>query len=279
MTSRAPGAAPPQKERYTVGYGQEMTDFFKDRRAKTHAAFFLPHLRGGMRLLDCGCGPGTITTDLAEIVSPAEAVGIDVEQTQITSARAYAEKRGIHNIRFQVASIYELPFPDGSFDAVFMHGVVEHLKEPGSALKEVHRVLAPGGIAGLRHGDWSGFLFAPEIPLLTRFFEIFVKLIVHNGGDPKSGRNQFAPLHAAGFGRFEASASHDCWTSSPAVTRSTARFLAGYCKNPDFIQQAVTLGLADHETLDEMSAAFMEWAEQPGAFAAEAWGEAVAWKG
>src|SRR5206468_2204879 len=73
-----------QKDVYSVGYDAPTASFFSDRRAVTHAAFFLPHVRRGMTLLDGGCGPGTITTDLAEAVAPAAVVGIDIEQLQMT---------------------------------------------------------------------------------------------------------------------------------------------------------------------------------------------------
>ncbi|AUX48388.1 methyltransferase type 11 [Sorangium cellulosum] len=278
MTLQCDDFTPHRKEHYTVGYCQEMTDFFQRRRAKTHAAFFLPHLRAGMTLLDAGCGPGGITADLAELVAPGRVIGVDVERTQVDLARALAASRGVRSASFQVASLYELPLPDCSVDAVFLHGVVEHLKEPVVALKEVRRVLKPGGVAGLRHGDWGGFLFAPETPTSSRFFELFVRLMIHNGGDPRSGRNQIAALREAGFTRLQASASHDCWTSTREETRGTARFLAAYCESVEFRDQAVALGIADHAAIREMSAAFLAWGEDPGAFAAEAWGEAVAWK-
>ena len=59
------------------------------------ARFLLPHLRAGMRLLDCGCGPGSITVGLAEAIASGEAVGIDIEPTQLAFARAHAAEKGV----------------------------------------------------------------------------------------------------------------------------------------------------------------------------------------
>ena len=94
-----------------------------DRTAERQAVFFAPHLRSGMRLLDCGCGPGSITLGLAAIVAPAEAVGIDIGEGPLRMARELASELGITNVRFQTANVSELLFPDRSFDAVFAHAV------------------------------------------------------------------------------------------------------------------------------------------------------------
>ena len=50
------------------------------RRSGQVATFLAPHLRAGMRLLDCGCGPGSITVDLAQAVAPGDAIGIDLRE-------------------------------------------------------------------------------------------------------------------------------------------------------------------------------------------------------
>src|SRR5687767_8833565 len=86
------------------------------RRTGAVAAFLAPHLRAGMRLLDCGCGPGSITVDLAHAVAPGEAIGIDLREDALAQGRALARERAITNVTFETASIYHLPYPDGSFD-------------------------------------------------------------------------------------------------------------------------------------------------------------------
>src|SRR5262245_3152668 len=89
------------------------------RRTGRVAAFLAPHLRAGMRLLDCGCGPGSITVDLAQAVAPGEVIGIDLRGDALAQGRALARERKIANVTFQTASVYQLPYPDSSFDAAF----------------------------------------------------------------------------------------------------------------------------------------------------------------
>jgi ubiquinone/menaquinone biosynthesis C-methylase UbiE len=79
-----------------------------------------------MSLIDCGCGPGTITIELAKAVVPGQVVGIDLEPKRIEQARTTAFKEGVNNIRFEVASVFELPFANDYFDAAFEHTLLSN---------------------------------------------------------------------------------------------------------------------------------------------------------
>jgi ubiquinone/menaquinone biosynthesis C-methylase UbiE len=142
-----------QTRSYTPGYSAPVLSFMEQRTAESHAGFFLPQLLPGWRLLDAGCGPGTITLGLVRKVSPGQVIGVDIEESQFAKARGQAEQEGL-NIEFQKASISHLPFSDGYFDAVFSHAVLQHLTNPEAALAELRRVLKPGGLlgAGGRYG-------------------------------------------------------------------------------------------------------------------------------
>ena len=267
-----------QQDVYSVGYDAATTNFFHHRRAASHAAFFLPHLRPGMTLLDCGCGPGTITLDFAALFAPAEVVGVDIEPGQLQFAQTGAAHREMSNIHFAVSDLYALPFPDGTFDAVFLHGVLEHMQAPVKALREVRRVLKHGGVVGARHADFGGFLLEPATPPLDRFGLLFQQLMIYNGGYPMAGRHQLGWLQEAGFERPVVSASYDCWTSTPEESQRNACFLSKLVGKSAFASQLIEAGIADSDTLARMSEHFMAWGRHPHAFAAEAWGEAVAWK-
>jgi ubiquinone/menaquinone biosynthesis C-methylase UbiE len=105
------------------------------RSADRQAGFILPHLRVGMRLLDCGYGPGSITVDLAAAIAPGQVEGIDIGSTQIAAARARAIERRITNVHFPVADIYTQPFPTGSFDVVFANTVNPASARPHSGAR------------------------------------------------------------------------------------------------------------------------------------------------
>src|SRR5262249_53979291 len=138
-------SAQPERPGILVGVAQR----HGARSASRNAAFLLPHLRPGMSIVDVGCGPGAITIGLAEVVAPAVVIGIDLDQDAIARAQALAAERGLANVQFQVGSVYQLPFPDGSLDAAFAHTLFMHLEQPASAVAEVLRVLKPGGVFGV----------------------------------------------------------------------------------------------------------------------------------
>ena len=120
-----------RKERYTLGYSPQTIAQFQRRTAAREAGFLLPHLSAGMRLLDCGCGPGSITVGMAEAVAPGQVVGIDIEPNEYRLTWSQAAERTCTNLRFAVADVYRLPFADNVFDATFLPQCVEPPAEAG----------------------------------------------------------------------------------------------------------------------------------------------------
>ena len=162
------------EETYTLGYSDTALGFVSRRTLESHGAFFIPYLQQGMRVLDCGCGPGSITFGIAARIGPGSVVGVDMDESQVRLAAANAAARGAANVSFRTGSAYGLPFADASFDAVFSHALLEHLSQPVKALREFQRVLRPGGVAGVCAPDWGGFLCSPPTQ------EIQAALCAHN---------------------------------------------------------------------------------------------------
>ena len=97
-------------------------------------------------MLDLGCGPGTITADLAARVAPGAVIGIEPTPGPLADARAHAAAVGAENVTFAVGDAYALDYPDGAFDVVHAHQVLQHLGDPVAALREMLRVCEPDGI-------------------------------------------------------------------------------------------------------------------------------------
>ena len=135
---------------YTMGFSEEMLEALRRFTAEANAAYLLPYLRPGLRVLDFGCGPGTISVGLAKAVAPGELHDVDMEESQVDLARSTAETNGQDNAIFHVADVTEMPFEDGFFDVAHCHNVLMHIPDTAAALAEVKRVLRLGGIIGCR---------------------------------------------------------------------------------------------------------------------------------
>lgn len=264
------------RERYTMGYGPAATAIMAVRTAQSHAAFFLQHLKPGMSLLDCGCGPGTITLGFAEIVAPGQVVGTEIEVSQVALARENAARHKVSNARFEVADIYELPFEDASFDAVFISAVMGNLREPVRGLREAYRVLKPGGVIGIKEFDHGGDLLYPSEPALEKYGELYCRLRRENGHDPESGRKIGTFLLDAGFSDLTMSACYEVFVA-PSALRAFAEVSVGLLSD-SWGDAFKSHGWATSETIREMSDAWRRFAELPGAIFAATWCEAVARK-
>lgn len=266
------------EEIYTFGYSDAALQIMLGRTAENSAGFLLPHLRSGMRVLDCGCGPGTITIDLAQTVTPGEAVGVDLEPSQVELARTRAAERGATNARFEVGNVYNLPFPNETFDAVFGHTIVMQFRDPVSALREVHRVLKPDGVAGFRELAFDGNLYEPPDSAVQQFWELFGRMVQHNGGDVRVGKRLGSLLQQAGFTRITMSASYATYFGTPEQQQAVSEIFARYCEEVAFVDQAIALGWADPDIRSRLSAALRAEATHAACFYAGAFCEVIGWK-
>ena len=246
------------------------------RTASKEGAFLLPHLRPGMTLLDCGCGHGTITTGLAEVVAPGRVVGIDMEEERIVAAKKHAAERGVNNVDFKVASVYQLPFPDDFFDGAFEHSVLTHLKDPLLAGQEIRRVLKQRGVFGARDSTFSS-IYANFNPVLEHSVELLHSWYAHRGTDLQFAKSLRGLLGRSGFCRVEASASCDSF-GTPVAVKRWAEVIVGILQQADFVKFVIESGWADRETLDRIKVAWKVWGEHPDSFHAEIKCEAVGWK-
>ncbi len=258
---------------YVPGYDAEAIAFMSRRSAETHAAFVLPRLAPGTRLLDCGCGPGAITVGLARRVAPGLVVAVDREpsQTELTRERAAAE--GVDNVEVLVADVASLPFPEGSFDAVFSHALIEHLSRPVEALAEMGRVLAPGGMIAVAAPDFGTFLLAPPDPEVERAGAYYRRIREAAGGDPLAGRRLGVHLAEAGFSGVELSAHHELHDPREPIVEH----LAGRVERSPELDAGESWAVGPAASA-LMARALRTWGARPDALFAQCWVTAVAWR-
>jgi ubiquinone/menaquinone biosynthesis C-methylase UbiE len=209
-------------EQYTLGYSDAAMRFLVRRKLETHGAFFIPHLSPGLRVLDCGCGPGSITFGIAARIGNGAVEGIDMDGPQIALAQQRAQESGVGNATFRQASVYELPYPDNSFDAIFSHALFEHLKDTVGAAKECLRVLKPGGVIGVATPDGEAFIVAPATPARRAAVQAYVDKQTANGGDPGTGRKLATILAQGGFASPRMHARFEVYDPIAAITEVMA---------------------------------------------------------
>ena len=262
---------------YTMGYSDEFQKLLGRRNAASNAAHLLPHLKAGLRVLDFGCGPGTISMGLAKAVHPGELQGIDMEESQIEMARAAAAVGGHDNACFRGGDVTALPFEDDSFDVAHCHAVLMHVPDTQAVLAEVKRVLRPGGIVSCREMIGDSTFFAPDPGDLSGAMATFLKLLEANRGHPQMGKELKGAILEAGFTDIEASASFESYSTIDDI-HFFHGFAVGWFFSPDVVEVVTKHGLASPEQIDAWRRTLDEWRDNRGAFAAVGWGEVLARK-
>jgi SAM-dependent methyltransferase len=259
---------------YTHGHDDVVLRSHRWRTAENSAGYLLGHLRPGLSLLDVGCGPGTITCDLARRVAPGLTIGVDTSEDVLAEARQVAGRTGTATASFEAGSVFDLRFDDDSFDVVHAHQVLQHVGDPVAALVEMRRVCRPGGVVAARDSDYPGFRFFPDDPDLARAIAAYGELTRANGANWDAGRRLLAWAHAAGFTSVAPSASVWCfatpedraWWGGLWAERFTRSFVA---------EQLLAGGMATAEDLSSFGDGWRRWADSPDGWFAVLHGEVV----
>jgi len=257
---------------YTHGHHESVLRSHEWRTAENSAGYLLDALTPGVRVLDVGCGPGTITVDFARRVAPGRVLGLDRVEDVLERAREAARDAGVDNVEFEVGDVYALDLADASFDVVHAHQVLQHLTDPVAALREMRRVCAPGGVVAVRDSDYATFTWWPEDPRLTRWLALYHDVARANGAEPDAGRRLLAWARAAGFDTVEATASSWCF-ATPSDREWWGGLWADRVVASAFADQAVEHGLAARAELEELSAAWRAWSASPDGWFAIVHGE------
>ncbi|HEU5414394.1 MAG TPA: class I SAM-dependent methyltransferase [Candidatus Angelobacter sp.] len=172
----------------------------------TEAIVAAANVKNGQRVLDIACGTGEPAISIATLLQAnGEVVGVDISPAPLEIARQRAQHRNLRNVQFEQCDAHRLSFPDNSFDQVTSRLGIMFFEDLSNALREMHRVLKPGGrVALLAWGVMGQPYFSSTIGTLLRLFP---------GSDmPAAARKMFAfgqpgllagKLRAAGFSAVE----------------------------------------------------------------------------
>ena len=248
---------------YTHGHHESVLRSHRWRTVANSAAYLLPHLRPTDRLLDVGCGPATITAELAGHVGSV----LGLEAT--AEAVALGRDAGVEVV---LGDVHDLPFEDDSFDVVHAHQVLQHVADPVQALREMARVSRR--VVAVRDSDYLGFTWFPACRGLDRWMELYQAAAVANGGDPQAGRKLLSWAHAAGLDGVQASSSTWCF-ASPEDRQWWGGMWAERIQQSALATQLLTSGLATQDDLDLVTAGWQRFAQDDDAWFSILHGELV----
>ena len=240
---------------YSHGHHSSVVEAHSARTVDNSARYLAPLLCEGMRILDVGCGPGSITIDLARRVgADGHVVGIDASAEVVETARAAAAAAGVTNVEFHVGDAFD-PTPGEHYDVVHAHQVLQHLGEPVAALA-AWRCL--GDLVAARDVIYSATAIHPLTPPLARWRDLVVALQSANGGDGDAGAKLKAWARAAGFASIETDVETWCFESECG-----REFWGGQWEqravHSAFADGTDRHGLADEREREEIASAWRTW--------------------
>ena len=264
---------------YIMGYSEAYLRILSSRRVADACSYLMPHLKSGLRVLDVGCGPGTISAGLAEAIAPGELRGIDIEPSQVEMAGQLAAKRGVSNAEFSVGDVKAIPFEDGSFDVVHCNDLLAFIPDTEAALNEMKRVLKSGGVLGWREIIMDLFMTHPdpEPHPASRAYTIFADTLQADDGHPQMGKELAGRLEQAGFTDIQVSASFEMF-AGPERLKLLYDLGEQWFFTSDVQYPATEYGAATQRMLNELKQSRERWYHSPQAMGAFAFGEALAVK-
>jgi len=258
---------------YSIGHAESALSYMRFRSAERCCMFFRDRVEATTELLDCGCGPGTITLSLAQWASQGRVVGVDIGASQLETARRSALDRGLTNVEFQRASVFELPFPDESFDVVFSQAMFCHIPNHATALAEIQRVLRPGGTVAIRDIINGALIVWPDGSLVREVQRIFRLGEERSGGNPDVGVALGTMLDAAGFE--DVFITIDVEQPETHEERAVYFELVASVVDGDLGALAVREGWISPERLREVTKTFRNLGNVPGSIASLPFGRAI----
>jgi ubiquinone/menaquinone biosynthesis C-methylase UbiE len=268
---------------YTMGHSKATIASHEVRTIESDAAFLVPYIQSHHRILDLGCGPGTITLGFIPLVPSGEVIGVDYSADIVERASVLAKSRGLSDkVTFVQGNLLErIPFEDASFDIIFASQVFGHLQPSGNAIKglrECRRLLKTGGILALRDG--AVMQFHPYGDELDR---VFTKNFLRGTGAGRWGGPQFRGwLRGAGFDVEDEEKTKIGGGSTVHSSRKSCEWrcetLTGrLAKGEKFRESWLKAGISEEEC-DEAIEWLRKWAESDDAFYGLLQAEALVWK-
>jgi SAM-dependent methyltransferase len=220
-------------------------------------------LEPGTRLLEVGCGAGAVLAVLGQEFPGVRLTGVDIEQKQLEFARGHLARAGVEATLVE-ADALALPFPDESFDRVWMMWFLEHVGDPPAVLREARRVLVPQGVITAIEVDYATCRAERSTPAIEALFGAMVHGMAASGWSD-AGTRLPGWLDEAGFREVDAGERSFWWQDGELA--SQAQYAADVMESalgalmqlPGTDENELRAGLADLRDLPNQPGARLGW--------------------
>lgn len=199
-------------------------------------------LSDGMDVLDCGCGPGRLIELLKAEHPNSSLTGLEIDPTLVTAAKEYLTQAGVEHSEVVQGSAEEPNLAPESFDFITLRLVLEHVVDPVLALRELKKLLRPGGRIAVISNDFEFHLrTSPEVPELDDLYDAYIASRRADGGDPCIGRRMPGLLREAGFRLvgFESEVAHNGMEGDPAFLLAEGAGIPAKLVESGYLDEAV----------------------------------------
>lgn len=264
------------KTNYAFDHSANTLASHETRTVQNTSSYLIPYLKPGLRILDVGCGPGTITVSIAKLVRDGHITGLETASEIVGKAKALAEKEGVLNADFTIGDATTLPFPDDTFDLAYTHQVLLHVSKPVEVLREMRRVVKPGGLVCAREAEMESWIVYPESAQILQSRAVTSEIIAASGGMQATGRNLHVRAREAGFQDEDVKRGASAWLcTEPDERQSTGHAWARRFVESEIATKALDLGIRTREQLESYSKAWKQWADHGDGWLAFISGEIV----
>ena len=172
-------------------------ELFWNKELKNYVEF---GLKDQMSIVELGSGPGFLIEKLLDAFNQLSITGVEIDDFLVEYSINYLSGKYGNRINITRGSIMDIPLPDKSFDFAITRLVLEHLPDPVGAVKEVYRILKPGGKAVFIDNDFEMHINTfPDIQELRVLYNAYCNCRFDEGGNPKIGRYLPVILSKGGF--------------------------------------------------------------------------------
>lgn len=212
-------------------------------------------LQAGATVLDVGCGPGYATLELAELVGPGgRVIAVDVSERYVAHLRQTLAARRISRVEALHSDVTRLPAPDNSVDFAYARWVLCWVQDPAAVVREVARVLRPGGVFAVQdYFDYGTLTLAPRGPAFERVVQAAVQSFRAAGVDPDVAGHLPGIFRRCGLAWKEVRAHYHTVRPRDLLWQWPTTFFANYV--PRLVEQGLL-------TTAEQQAYEQEWAQR-----------------